>query len=104
MPVMIRLLKWIATFVLAAVAIVLVVALGILLFVALTPTGSQIAAERISGLVSTPDRIVSFSPPEGLLSGDLRIEALTLSDERGTYASGRAHVWTPITNAHLVFC
>jgi translocation and assembly module TamB len=45
---MVRLLKWVVKIALVAVAILLVMALGILLFVGLTPVGSQIAAERIS--------------------------------------------------------
>lgn len=90
---------------LTAVAILLVMAIGILLFVGLTPVGSQIAAERISTLVSTPDRTIAFSPPQGLLSGSLRIDELTLSDSKGTYAEiAGIHIdWSPSALARGIF-
>ena len=83
---MVRLLKWIVKIALVAVAVLLVMALGILLFLGLTPVGSKIAAERVASIISTPDREISFSPPEGLLSGDLRIASVTLSDDQGRAA------------------
>lgn len=97
MTLMVRLLKWTLKALLAAVAIVFVMALGILLFVGLTPVGGRVAADRISALISTPDRGVSFSAPEGLLSGDLKIDTLVLSDDRGPYAElGGIRVdWSP---------
>ncbi len=102
---MVRLLKWVVKIALVAVAILLVMALGVLLFVGLTPVGSQIAAERISSIVSTPDRQVNFSPPQGLLSGDLQIASLTLSDDEGTYAEIEGlHVdWSPTALLRGVF-
>jgi translocation and assembly module TamB len=86
MTLFVRLLRWVFKAAIAAVGVLFVMALGVVLFVALTPFGGNIAAERISALVSTPDRKVSFSRPEGLLSGDLRIDSLTLSDKDGAYA------------------
>ena len=102
---MVRLLKWIAKIALAAVAILLAMALGVLLFVGLTPVGSQIAAERVSSIISTPERQINLSPPQGLLSGDLRIDALTLSDEKGTYAEiqGLRIDWSPSALLRGVF-
>eukprot|EP00913_Durusdinium_trenchii_P019336 g18177.t1 len=97
MTFIVRLLKWTLRAAIAAVGVLFVMALGVVLFVALTPTGGQIAADRISSLVSTPDRTISFSRPEGLLSGDLRIDGLTLSDSKGPYAqiSGIEIDWSP---------
>ena len=94
---MVRLLKWIVKIALVAVAVLLVMALGILLFLGLTPVGSKIAAERVASIISTPDREISFSPPEGLLSGDLRIASVTLSDDQGAYAQidGLRVDWSP---------
>lgn len=86
MTLMVRLLKWIATLFAATVAIILVMALGIILFVGLTPVGGRIAAERISNIISTPDRNISISRPQGLLTGDLHLADLTLSDSEGIYA------------------
>ncbi|MFB9947861.1 translocation/assembly module TamB domain-containing protein [Rhizobium puerariae] len=97
MTLMVRLLKWILKAALGVVAILFVMALGVVLFVALTPVGGRVAAERISAIVSTPDRTITFSRPEGLLTGDLRIDALTLSDEAGPYAQigGIKVDWSP---------
>lgn len=105
MTLMVRLLKWVARFAFVAIAILLVMALGVLLFVGLTPVGGRIAAERIANIVSTPDRAINFSRPEGLLSGDLRIASLTLSDEKGPYAEiGDIHVdWSPSALLRGVF-
>ena len=105
MTLVFRLLKWIGALALGAAAILLVMALGVILFVALTPVGGRVAADRISAIVSTPDRIVTMSPPEGLLTGDLRIGALTLSDEAGTYAEidGIKVDWSPKALVNGVF-
>jgi len=105
MTLMVRLLKWILKAALGVVAILFVMALGVVLFVALTPVGGQVAADRISAIVSTPDRTVTFSRPEGLLSGDLRIDTLTLSDEAGPYAQiGGIRVdWSPAALVRGVF-
>lgn len=92
-----RLLKWTLKAAIAAVGVLFVMALGVVLFVALTPVGGQIAATRISSLISTPDRAISFSRPEGLLTGDLRVDDLTLSDSKGPYATinGIEIDWSP---------
>jgi translocation and assembly module TamB len=102
---MMSLMRWILKAALAAVAILFVMALGVVLFVALTPVGGDIAATRISALVSTPDRRVTFSRPEGLLTGDLRIDSLTLSDEMGAYAQigGIKVDWSPTALVGGVF-
>ncbi|MBP1845143.1 translocation and assembly module TamB [Rhizobium petrolearium] len=105
MTLMVRLLKWVVKAVLGAVAILFVMALGVLLFVALTPVGGRVAADRISAIVSTPDRTITFSRPEGLLTGDLRIDTLTLSDKAGPYAQigGIKVDWSPTALAGGVF-
>ncbi|WP_164901842.1 translocation/assembly module TamB domain-containing protein [Neorhizobium lilium] len=105
MTLMIGLVRWILKAALAAVAILFVMALGAVLFVAFTPVGGNVAANRLSALVSTPDRQVTFSRPEGLLSGDLRMDTLTLSDEQGAYAeiSGIKVDWSPTALVQGVF-
>ena len=102
---MVGLLKWIVTLAAAAVAILLVMGLGIVLFVGLTPVGGRIAAERVAGIISTPDRAVNFSRPEGLLTGELHLAELTLSDSQGTYAtlSGIDIDWSPTALLKGVF-
>jgi translocation and assembly module TamB len=105
MMLMIRLLKWVLKAALGVVAILFVMALGVVLFVALTPVGGRVAADRISAIVSTPDRSISFTRPEGLLTGDLRIDALTLSDDMGPYAQigGIKIDWSPTSLVTGVF-
>jgi translocation and assembly module TamB len=105
MMLMVRLLKWILKAALGVVAILFVMALGVVLFVALTPVGGRVAADRISAIVSTPDRGISFTRPEGLLTGDLRIDALTLSDDMGPYAQigGIKIDWSPTSLVTGVF-
>lgn len=97
MTFIVRLLKWTLRAAIAAVGVLFVMALGVVLFVAFTPVGGDIAASRISSLVSTPDRSITFSRPEGLLTGDLRVGALTLSDSKGPYAqiNGIEIDWSP---------
>lgn len=105
MTLVIGLVRWILKAALAAVAILFVMALGVVLFVALTPVGGNVAANRISALVSTPDRQVTLSRPEGLLTGDLRMDSVTLSDEHGAYAqiSGIKVDWSPSALVNGVF-
>lgn len=105
MTLMVRLLRWILKTAIAAVGILFVMALGILLFVSFTPVGGRVAADRISELVSTPDRKITFSRPEGLLTGDLRVDDLVLSDDRGPYAkiSGIKVDWSPAALVTGVF-
>ncbi len=102
---MVRLLKWILKAALGAVAILFVMALGVVLFVALTPVGGRVAADRISSIVSTPDREITFSRPEGLLTGNLRLDTITLSDDAGPYAQiGGINIdWSPAALVTGVF-
>ena len=102
---MVRLVKWILKAALGAVAILFVMGLGAVLFVALTPVGGRVAADRISQIVSTPDRGISFTRPEGLLTGDLKIDSLTLSDDAGPYAQigGIKVDWSPTSLVTGVF-
>ncbi|WP_145640612.1 translocation/assembly module TamB domain-containing protein [Neorhizobium alkalisoli] len=105
MMLMVRLLRWVLKAAIAAIGILFVMGIGVVLFVAFTPVGGNLAAERISALVSTPDRKITFSRPEGLLSGDLRIDTLTLSDDAGAYAEiGGINVeWSPTALVSGVF-
>jgi translocation and assembly module TamB len=98
MTVIVRLLKWTLRAAIAAIGVLFVMALGVVLFVAFTSVGGDIAASRISSLVSTPDRTITFSRPQGLLTGDLRVGDLTLSDSKGPYAqiSGIEIDWSPM--------
>jgi translocation and assembly module TamB len=97
MTFIVRLLKWTLRAAIAAIGVLFVMALGVVLFVAFTPVGGDLAASRISSLVSTPDRTITFTRPKGLLTGDLRVGDLVLSDSKGTYAkiSGIEIDWSP---------
>lgn len=48
---------------------------------------------------------MTFSRPEGLLSGDLRVASLTLSDARGAYAQidGIKVDWSPTALVQGIF-
>ncbi|HEV7433725.1 MAG TPA: translocation/assembly module TamB domain-containing protein [Pseudorhizobium sp.] len=102
---MVRLLKWTAMILGGAIALLLVMGLGVVLFVGLTPVGGRIAAERISQIISTPERSISISRPEGLLSGEFRLDELTLSDSEGVYAqlTGIDVDWSPTALLNGVF-
>ncbi|MES5099735.1 translocation/assembly module TamB domain-containing protein [Agrobacterium sp. BA1120] len=95
MTALIRLLTWIIYVALGAVALVIVA----VLFIGFTTTGSQFAARQISSLISTPDQTIELSAPSGLLTGDLRLANVTLSDREGPYArlGGIEVDWKPST-------
>jgi translocation and assembly module TamB len=99
MTVLFRLMKWITRAVAGVVAILLVLAVAVILFVGLVPAGGRIAADTISSLVSTPDQTIRISRLKGVLSGRLRIEGVTLSDPDGTFGEIRniAVDWSPLS-------
>ncbi len=94
MTALIRTLTWIVYAALAGVALVLVA----VLFLGFTSTGAQFAARQIASLISTPDQAFEISAPSGLLTGDLRVASLTVSDRQGPYArlSGIEVDWSPL--------
>jgi translocation and assembly module TamB len=90
----IRLLAWFGYIALGVVAVLV----AAVLFVGLTPTGSRFAASQISALISTPDQKIEISTPQGLFTGRLRLDNVTISDRDGPFArlNGIAVDWSPM--------
>lgn len=95
MKTSIRLLIWFAYSAFGIVALLV----AAVLFVGLTPTGARFAASQVSALVSTPDQKIEISPPQGLLTGRLRLDNVTISDRDGSFArlNGIAVDWSPLS-------
>ncbi|WP_320201419.1 translocation/assembly module TamB domain-containing protein [Agrobacterium sp. rho-13.3] len=95
MTALIRLLKWFVYIALGSVGLLMLA----VLFIGFTPTGARFAADKISALVSTPDQTIELSTPTGLLTGDLRLGSVVLSDREGVYArlGGIEVDWTPLS-------
>ncbi|WP_165216545.1 translocation/assembly module TamB domain-containing protein [Affinirhizobium pseudoryzae] len=94
-----RLTSGIARIALAAMALLLVVALGFILFIGFLPAGGQLAGRLISSLASGPDRGVTITAPRGLLTGNLHVDSVALSDSQGVYARAEdiAVDWSPLS-------
>jgi len=90
-----RLLRFTAYAVLAAVVLLVI---GVLV-VGLTPFGARFAADQVSRLASTPDRVITLGTPSGLLNGRLRLDQVTIADSQGTFAEVRdiAVDWSPLS-------
>ncbi|CAN7320131.1 translocation/assembly module TamB domain-containing protein [Rhizobium sp. LjRoot30] len=90
-----RLLRLTAYAVLAAVVLLVI---GVLV-VGLTPFGARFAADQVSQLASTPDRVITLGTPSGLLTGRLRLDQVTVADSQGTFAEVRdiAVDWSPLS-------
>lgn len=86
-------LKWVLYI---AAGLVLVLALFVS-FIGFTASGARFAARQISALASTADQKVEISAPQGLLTGNLRLDSVVLSDRNGVYAriNGIAVDWSP---------
>ncbi|MCY1665724.1 translocation/assembly module TamB domain-containing protein [Rhizobium sp. SL86] len=80
-------------------ALLLVVALGFILFIGFLPAGGQLAGRLISSLASGPDRGVTITAPRGLLTGNLQVESVALSDSQGVYARADDITvdWSPLS-------
>lgn len=93
MTALIRLLKWFVYIAVGGVTLLVLAAL----FIGYTPTGAQFVANQVSALVSTPDQKIEISPPSGLLTGDLRLDSVVISDRDGVYArlNGLEVDWSP---------
>lgn len=85
-----------AGFAAAGIAILAVV---LLLIAGFSSFGARLLADTVSALASNQDRTVSISAPEGLLSGHLRVESITVGDREGPYAAIDHLVvdWSPLS-------
>jgi Uncharacterized protein conserved in bacteria len=70
----------------AAAGIGLTLGIALVVILGFTTVGSRLAASWISALVSSPTSTVSISNLGAVLNGRLRIDEITLADEKGIYA------------------
>jgi translocation and assembly module TamB len=71
---------------LAVLLVVLVAAVG---FVGFTDAGARLAVSYAEKIAAASGQVISISEPSGLLTGRLRAGAITIGDEKGTYAEIR---------------
>lgn len=86
-------------------ALLVVVFLGVVGFVGFTDAGARLAASFIEDATANSDTRIAITKPSGLLTGNLRAGAITLSDRDGTYAEIRdlAVDWSPLDLLFLQF-
>ncbi|MGX5722786.1 translocation/assembly module TamB domain-containing protein [Shinella zoogloeoides] len=79
-------------------AVLVVLAVALLGFVGFSDTGARLAVSYAEKIAAANGQVVSISEPSGLLTGKLRAGAITLGDEKGTYAEIRdlAVDWSPL--------
>ncbi|MGG7516929.1 translocation/assembly module TamB domain-containing protein [Allorhizobium undicola] len=63
-----------------------------------TRMGSQMTADFAASLLSKPGRIIEIDNPSGLLTGELKVSRITLSDQSGPYLDIRDVFidWSPL--------
>lgn len=83
----------------AAVALLLVVVTAVVLFFGFVPAGSQLAGRMLSNFLSTPERQIAINGTRGLLTGNLHIDEVALSDTEGVYARAQNILvdWSPLS-------
>ncbi|WP_411036723.1 translocation/assembly module TamB domain-containing protein [Shinella sp. BYT-45] len=93
-----RILRAILRYAGYGLAIVLVLLVALVGFVGFTDTGARMAVSYAERVAAASGQVISVSEPSGLLTGRLRAGAITLGDEKGTYAEIRdlAVDWSPL--------
>ena len=86
-------------------AVLLVLVVALLGFVGFTDAGARMAVSQAEKIAAASGQVLSISEPSGLLTGRLRAAAITLGDEKGTYAEVRdlAIDWSPLRLLFLSF-
>jgi len=79
-------------------AVLVVLAVALLGFVGFSDSGARLAVSYAEKIAAANGQVISISEPSGLLTGKLRAGAITLGDEKGTYAEIRdlAVDWSPL--------
>ncbi|MCP8897317.1 translocation/assembly module TamB [Shinella daejeonensis] len=79
-------------------AAVLLVAFLLLGFIGFTDTGARFAVSQAEKIAAANGQGLTIEAPSGLLTGRLRADAITLSDQKGVYAEVRdlAVDWSPL--------
>ncbi|WP_062013245.1 translocation/assembly module TamB domain-containing protein [Aureimonas sp. AU4] len=79
-------------------ALLAVVALALAWLAPVAPAKAQFLAGQLENLLSTPDRTVRVQGLSGVLSGNLRIQEVTVADRDGVWLTARdlALDWSPL--------
>jgi translocation and assembly module TamB len=98
MSTLIRILEGLIRLVVFVAVSAAVLAIAVVLFVGFAPFGTRLAVDEVARLASTPDRVITISDPSGLLTGKLRIGAITVADTKGLVAEvhNLAVDWSPL--------
>ncbi|MBB3996613.1 translocation/assembly module TamB domain-containing protein [Aureimonas pseudogalii] len=82
----------------ARLRLVLIMALALPAILAAQPARAQFLAGQLESLLSTDERIVKIEGLSGALSGNVRIEQLTVADRDGVWLTARdlALDWSPL--------
>ncbi|GMB83427.1 translocation/assembly module TamB domain-containing protein [Shinella zoogloeoides] len=86
-------------------AVLVVLAVALLGFVGFSDSGARLAVSYAEKIAAANGQVISISEPSGLLTGKLRAAAITLGDEKGTYAEIRdlAVDWSPLQLLYFSF-
>lgn len=89
---------WILRLLAYGAALVVTLAAAVVLLAGFTSFGGALVADWVAYAVSSPDRTISIAGPGPLLSGDLRVPSIVVSDTKGPYAEIRdlSVDWSPI--------
>lgn len=100
-----RATSWILRATLAVVVLALAGLTGFVLFLGFVPAGNRLAGNLISSAISSPDQVIDVSAPKGLLTGNLKIDSVSLSDRNGVYAQARGISvdWSPLSLLRRTF-
>jgi translocation and assembly module TamB len=98
MSSLIRALGQITKYAVIGLVVLLALAVAVILAAGFVPSLTQYAADKVAGVISTPERQIAIDGPSGLLSGHLRVKSVTVSDEDGAFAtlSNLAVNWSPL--------
>ena len=88
-----------------AIGLGLAVLIAIIALAGFTSFGAGILAPWIASAVSQPGREITISGPGPLLTGELRVQSVSVADEKGTYATidGIALDWSPLSLLEFTF-
>ncbi|MBB3611961.1 translocation/assembly module TamB domain-containing protein [Rhizobium sp. BK602] len=97
MSMLIRIVGKLLRFIGYVVVAILVLAIAAVLVVGFVPGATGYAVDQVAKLVSTPDRTITIAEASGLLTGNLRVGAITVADTKGTVAKVEklAIDWSP---------
>lgn len=98
MAALARMAKWLLRAFLYALAVVIACFAGLVAFAGFTATGGNMVAQWVAELASTPNRTVRIEEAGPLLTGNLSIGRIIVSDGRGPFADieSLSVAWSPL--------